>query len=224
MLLGLPLDEKIKKSVLVGTPIREEFSKGASDAEDGYWKMATNFGINILIFGGSQGARHLNLAASEMALKMVKKSNHIHFLHVSGKRDYDMLKEIYKDTPQIELIDYAHDIYSLMKTAQVIIARSGASSLAEIVALKKPSILVPLPTAANNHQYFNAKILVDKGCALLVEDNDNLCAGLEKALYSLLRETRALSQIQKNLSVSPIPDPLQAAENCALQIEELAQE
>ena len=159
-----------------------------------------------------------------MALKMVKKSNHIHFLHVSGKRDYDMLKEIYKDTPQIELIDYAHDIYSLMKTAQVIIARSGASSLAEIVALKKPSILVPLPTAANNHQYFNAKILVDKGCALLVEDNDNLCAGLEKALYSLLRETRALSQIQKNLSVSPIPDPLQAAENCALQIEELAQE
>lgn len=222
ILLGLPLDKNYKKAVLVGTPIRSEFAQGASAAEEGYWEMTTNFGINILIFGGSQGARHLNLAAAEVALKLTQKSRLINFLHISGKRDYEMLKEIYKGASQIELIDYAHDIYALMKTAQVIIARSGASSIAEIIALKKPSILVPLPTAANNHQYFNAKILTDNGCALMVEDNKDLSSGLEKALFSLLRDSKTLESIQDNLRLSPIPDPLEAADLCATQVENLA--
>jgi UDP-N-acetylglucosamine:LPS N-acetylglucosamine transferase len=223
LLLGLPLDKNPKKSILVGTPIRSEFAQGASAAEEGYWEMTTNFGINILIFGGSQGAKRLNLAAAEVALKLTKKSRLINFLHISGKRDYEMLKEIYQDAPQIELIEYAHDIYALMKTAQVIIARSGASSIAEIVALQKPSILVPLPTAANNHQYFNAKILTDNGCALMVEDNKDLVSKLEKTLISLLKDSKTLESIQDNLRISPIPDPLEAADICASQVEHLAQ-
>ncbi len=221
ILLGLPLDKNYKKAVLVGTPIRSEFAHGASAAEEGYWEMTTNFGINILIFGGSQGAKRLNLAAAEVALKLTKKSRLINFLHISGKRDYEMLKKIYNGAPQIELIDYAHDIYALMKTAQVIIARSGASSLAEIIALQKPSILVPLPTAANNHQYYNAKILTDNGCALLVEDNKDLISELEKALISLLRDSKTLESIQDNLRISPIPDPLEAVDICASQVEHL---
>lgn len=222
VLLGLPLDKPIKKSVLVGTPIRPEFAKGASHEEEGYWEMTTNFGINILIFGGSQGARSLNLAAAEMALKMTRKSALIHFLHVSGRRDYEMLKEIYKDSSQIELIDYAHDMYALMKTAHIIIARSGASSLAEITSLQKPSILVPLPTAANNHQYFNAKILADNGCALLVEEDKDLVSKLEQALFSLLKNPKTLESIKDNLRLSPIPDPLEAADLCATQVERLS--
>lgn len=221
VLLGLPLDKNPKNSVLVGTPIRSEFAQGASAAEEGYWEMTTNFGVNILIFGGSQGARRLNLAAAQVALKLTQKSRLINFLHISGKRDYDMLKEIYKDAPQIELIDYAHDIYALMKTAQVIIARSGASSIAEIIALQKPSILVPLPTATNNHQYFNAKILTDNGCALLVEDNQDLASGLEKVLFSLLRDSKTLESLHDNLRLSPIPEPLEAADLCATQVEKM---
>lgn len=220
--LGLPLDKSIKNSFLVGTPIREEFAKDASKAEDSYWQMTTDFGINILIFGGSQGAKRLNLAAAQMALKMTKKSPLIHFLHISGKRDFEMIKEIYKKAPQIELISYAHDIYSLMKTAQVIIARSGASSLAEIVSLRKPSILVPLPTAANNHQYFNAKILADKGCAILVKEDKDLSFQLEKALSFLLKDPKTLKSLKDNLEKSPIPNPLEAAELCVEQLEKLA--
>lgn len=222
VLLGLPLDKEVKNSVLVGTPIRPEFAHGASEAEERYWELTTNFGINILIFGGSQGAQRLNLAAARMALKMTQKSRLIHFLHISGKRDYDLLKGIYKDTPQVELIAYAHDIYALMKTAQVIIARSGASSIAEITALQKPSILVPLPTAADNHQYFNAKILADKGCALLVKQDENLELKLEQALYYLLREPKNLETMKENLKNSPITNPLEASELCADEVEKLA--
>lgn len=223
MLLGLPLDKKIKNSVLVGTPIREEFAKGASKAEDNYWQMATNFGINILIFGGSQGARSLNLAAAKMALKLTKQSPRIQFIHISGQRDYDMVKDIYKDAPQIELVEYAHDIYSLMKTAQIIIARSGASSLAEIVALRKPAIFVPLPTAADNHQYYNAKILADADCALIVKQDEYLDIKLEEALFSLLKNHKRLDTLKHNLKKVPLPNPLEAADLCADEIEVLAQ-
>lgn len=222
IMLGLPLDEPIEKSVLVGTPVRKEFVQGLSQAEEGYWELTSDFAINILIFGGSQGARHLNTAASEMVLRIIKRSKRINFFHVSGKRDYEMLKEIYKDTPQVELIDYAYDIYALMKTSQVVIARSGASSIAEIISLQKPSILVPLPTAADNHQYFNAKILEDNGCALLVEDNKDLSTNLENALCSLLGDPKILGSIQDNLRLSPIPSPLEAADLCAAQVERLA--
>lgn len=222
ILLGFPLDKNIKKAVLVGTPIRHEFAQGASEAEEGYWKLNTDFGINILIFGGSQGARNLNLAAAHMALRMTKKSSRINFLHVSGRRDYEMLKSIYKDAVNIELIDYADDIYALMKTSQVIIARSGASSIAEIVALQKPSILVPLPSAADNHQYFNAKILADNGCAILVKEDKDLTLKLEQTLCSLLGDPKTLNSIQDNLRIPPIPDPLEAADLCAAQIENLA--
>lgn len=222
ILLGFPLDKKIKKAVLVGTPIRPEFAQGESEPEESYWEITTDFGINILIFGGSQGAQSLNLASAQMALKMTKKSRLIHFLHVSGKRDYEMLKKIYEGASQIELIDYAHDMYALMKAAHVIIARSGASSLAEIVALQKPSVLVPLPTAANNHQYYNAKVLADNGCALLVQQDKDLELKLEQALYSLLRSPKTLEQIKDNLRISPIPDPLEAAALCAAQVESLA--
>ncbi|MBR4508679.1 MAG: UDP-N-acetylglucosamine--N-acetylmuramyl-(pentapeptide) pyrophosphoryl-undecaprenol N-acetylglucosamine transferase [Elusimicrobiaceae bacterium] len=222
VMLGLPLDKPIKNSVLVGTPIRKEFAQGLSQVEEGYWELTSDFAINILIFGGSQGARHLNLAASEMVLRMIKRTARINFFHVSGRRDYEMLKEIYKDSPQVDLIEYAYDICALMRTSQIIIARSGASSIAEIVSLQKPSILVPLPTAADNHQYFNAKILEDNGCALLVEDNKDLSANLEKALCSLLGDPKLLGSIQDNLRISPIPDPLEAADLCATQVERLA--
>ncbi len=222
VMLGLPLDKPIKNSVLVGTPIRKEFAQETKQLEEGYWEITSDFAINILIFGGSQGARHLNLAASEMVLRMIKKTRRINFFHVSGRRDYQMLKEIYKDSPQVELIDYAYDMYALMRTSQIIIARSGASSIAEIVAVQKPSILVPLPTAADNHQYFNAKILEDNGCSLLVEDNKDLSVNLEKAICSLLGEPKLLISIQDNLRISPIPSPLEAADLCATQVERLA--
>ena len=88
--------------------------------------------------------------------------------------------------------------------------------------LQKPSILVPLPSAANNHQYFNAKILEENGCALLVEDNKELSANLEKALCSLLGDPKILGSIQDNLRISPIPSPLEAADLCATQVERLA--
>jgi UDP-N-acetylglucosamine--N-acetylmuramyl-(pentapeptide) pyrophosphoryl-undecaprenol N-acetylglucosamine transferase len=220
-LLGLPTEDKIENAVLTGTPVREEFLLKESVEEQNYWRFATDFGINILIFGGSQGARNLNLAAAKTAKDLLQKTQRLHFLHITGARDYAEIKALYGDNPNIEVIKYAEDIYSLMKAAQFIIARAGASSLAEIICLKKPSILVPYPYASDNHQFYNAKILADKGGAVLIEESPNLARDLTEVIKKMLASPGAIKTMSANFDNCRLPDPLEAAEYSAALIEKL---
>ena len=212
--LGLPLEQMPKKAILVGTPIREEFRTKLTEEEKIYWEMETGFGINFLIFGGSQGAKKLNYAAAEVAKKLLScTQGRLNIFHITGTRDYEEIKKVYGgDIPHLTLLPYAEDIYSLMKAVHVIIARSGASSLAEICALKKPSILVPFPYAADNHQYHNAKIFKDAGLSLLVEESDNLEQDLFNAVKKLLSAPEHLQKMRESYNNLTLPDPLQAAD------------
>ena len=132
--------------------------------------------------------------------------------HITGTRDYEEIKKVYGNTPHLTLLPYAEDIYSLMKAVHIIIARSGASSLAEICALKKPSILVPFPYAADNHQYFNARLFQNAGLSFLIEESDNLEQNLFNAVKKLLSEPEHLQKMRANYNNLTLPDPLQAAE------------
>lgn len=220
-LLGLPTEDKIEKAVLVGTPVREEFRLKESQEEQNYWTLATDFSINVLIFGGSQGAKRLNYAAAATAMDLLRRTKRIHFLHITGTRDFDEIKDIYGDTPNIDIISYADDIYALMKTAHFIISRAGASSLAEIICLKKPSILIPFPAAADNHQYYNAKILVDKGCAIMLKETDTLSEDITAVIKKLLSSPQAIKSMAANFNNSKLPDPLDAASYAADIIERM---
>ena len=219
--LGLPMEEMPANAVLVGTPIREEFSANLTEEEKIYWEMETDFGINLLIFGGSQGAKKLNHAAAMACKKLIGISSvNLNVFHITGTRDYEEIKTIYGDTPRLTLLPYAEDIHSLMKAVHIIIARSGASSLAEICALKKPSILVPFPYAADNHQYFNAKLFKDAGLAFLIQESDNLEQDLFNAVKKLLSEPEHLQKMRASYTNVTLPDPLQAAEKMVNILEE----
>ena len=218
--LGLPLEEMPKNAILVGTPIREEFSAKLTEEEKIYWEMESNFGINLLIFGGSQGAKKLNYAAAKVCKKLIEiSSGNLNVFHITGTRDYEEIKRIYGDTPHLTLLPYSEDIHSLMKAVHIIIARSGASSLAEICALKKPSILVPFPYAADNHQYYNAKIFKDAGLSFLIEESDNLQADLFNSVKKLLSEPEHLQKMRASYNNLTLPDPLQAAEKMIAKLE-----
>lgn len=218
--LGLPINNPPKNAVLVGTPIREEFHANISQEEQVYWEMETGFGTNILIFGGSQGAKKLNLASAQAAKRLVNSfKGNLHIFHITGTRDFEEIKKLYGQTPNVEILPYAEDIYSLMKTARIIIARSGASSLAEIFALKKPSILVPFPYAADNHQYYNAKLFEDAGVSLLIEESNNLQYDILTAIETLLSAPEILRDMTANYAKSTLPDPLQAAEKMVQVLE-----
>ena len=112
-MLGMPTEDKVQKSILVGTPIREEFRLKESVEEQNYWRFATDFGINTLIVGGSQGARYLNYSAAKMVMDITSKTQRMHFLHITGRRDYEEIKAFYGDTPNVEILPYADDIYKV---------------------------------------------------------------------------------------------------------------
>ena len=221
-MLGLPTEDEVPRAFLTGTPVREEFKLKETPEEQIYWQFAGNFKINILIFGGSQGARNLNFAAAQTARGLVQRTEHLHIFHITGRRDYDEIKKLYGGIKNIEVMPYCEDIYAVMKAAHLIISRSGASTVAEILSLKKPAVFVPYPYAADNHQYYNAKVLADRGCAVIVEESAELANELEETIKSLLGAPAALHSMTANFENCKLPDPLEAAAYCADLAESLA--
>lgn len=220
-LLGLPVKEKIKNAELVGTPIREDFNKKSSPEDENYWSIITDFAVDILIFGGSGGAKALNIAAAETVKDLVSKTQKIHFLHITGLRDYEEIKAFYADTPHVEIIPYAEDMHALMKAAHIIVARAGASSLAEIYYMAKPAIIIPFPYASGNHQYYNAKIFEDKGCIKLIKESPDLGKDLDNILREMLGNPKLLKEMTENFKKLELPNPLKAAAKIADITEEL---
>lgn len=121
----------------------------------------------ILIVMGSLGSTSVNEAMIS-ALKEMK--DDISILYVSGKANYETMKNKFSNK-NIKVVDYVDQI-AIMKKVDCIICRAGASTAAEITAFGIPSILIPSPYVANNHQYYNAKVLVDKKCAFMIEEKD----------------------------------------------------
>jgi len=135
-------------------PVRDEFFEYARVRKE----------IKTLIFlGGSQGAKQIN----DFALQVAKTKKY-KIIHQTGKLDYERCEKFYKEN-QIEADYFAFDKNLIQKISQAdfCISRAGASTLFELVSNQLPSLFVPYPYAAGNHQYYNAKWLVDKGLGFL---------------------------------------------------------
>ena len=120
----------------------------------------------ILFLGGSQGAKQINDIALALAHHLQKRN--ISIIHQTGKKDFNRVKKAYADMGiEAKIFDFHTDLPTIFAQADLAIARAGASSLWELSANALPAIFLPYPYAANNHQYFNAKFLVEKKAALL---------------------------------------------------------
>ena len=222
-LLGLPVNKKIRRRVLVGTPIRKEFAEPVKRA-----KVLQDLNLHpdfktVLLFGGSQGAKALNQALIDTVKRLVAENENLQFIHISGERWYQAILRGYGKVNRVQVLPYSNEIYDLMHCADLVICRSGAGTLAELIYCKKPSILVPLPTAAANHQYYNAKILQSVGCASLVQEGDRLPERLYIAMDRLLNSANdtALQTMQENFAKLNLPDPLTASERIATLLKTL---
>ena len=215
-LMGLPMKRTFKNAVLVSTPIRQEFSQKVDRAQ-----VLGILGLDpqkttLLITGGSQGAKGLN----EALPAIIRALSQYQFVHLTGQRWYEEQCKAYQGITNVKTLAYCEDIYRLMKSCDGIICRSGASTLAEIIACKIPAILVPFPHAAANHQYFNAKTLVDAGCAEIVLQNSKLARGLEEKIAGLTPQK--LAMMRKQFDKLDLPSPLQATQVIASLLKELS--
>ena len=155
----------------------------------------------VLVFGGSQGARNINDSVDRLIQK--GKLNNIQIIWQTGQADIEMINQKYKAYNNLNLcilpfIDRMDHAYAASDFA---ICRAGAMTISELAAVGLPAILIPLPHAAANHQVKNAKTLVEKGAALLVNENtdmdDRLAAAVESLRDSEQMRIKMSEQIKK---------------------------
>ena len=153
----------------LGNPVRQEIIDKRQPSREFPDKSKKP---RIFILGGSQGARSINFAVPK-AMHLLSKDTPVEITHDTGEADYEKVKEIYKDfNIKAKVSKFIDDISQVYKWADIVIGRAGAMTISELSALGLPSILIPYPQATDNHQFYNAKFLVDKNAAEMILDKD----------------------------------------------------
>ena len=178
--------------LLTGNPVREELMAGA----DAYER--TPSGFTILVVGGSLGARAVNKAFAA-ALEIIKTAGKMpNVIHQSGETDYVRVVQEYKERGiQGDIVPFIQDMGAAYGQADLVVGRAGATTVSELAALGKPSILIPYPFAANRHQEINAKILVQEGGAKMILEEDLTGEVLSALLMKYMDDESALEEMGK---------------------------
>jgi UDP-N-acetylglucosamine--N-acetylmuramyl-(pentapeptide) pyrophosphoryl-undecaprenol N-acetylglucosamine transferase len=171
---------------VTGVPVRQEFfhvparSKGARPT--------------LLVFGGSQGAHAINQAVLDALPKLMEAVPGIHVIHQTGETDYVSAQAVYLRTMiSAEVSPFIDDMPGTFARADLLVCRSGASTVAEITAAGKPAIFIPLPTAADDHQTQNAATLANGGAASLLRQSELSSDRLVSEIAELLRDRPRLA-------------------------------
>lgn len=189
---------KIERTKLVesGVPIQEEFFKA---------KETVNEKKLILVMGGSQGSHKINEVVKEILPDILKKYLVIHF---TGEREFFDYQKVKKDLGAKDYLPFSFvdNLWEYMRKADLIISRAGGSSLAEIAALGKPSILIPLALAANNHQAQNADFFYQHRAAEVLGENDLVSEVLFEKIYHILGEKGLNQEMRESVKKLARPD------------------
>jgi UDP-N-acetylglucosamine--N-acetylmuramyl-(pentapeptide) pyrophosphoryl-undecaprenol N-acetylglucosamine transferase len=183
---GMPPIDPRSSGEVVGTPIRPSLWRRQEARECRRQLGLSEDATTVLIFGGSQGAQALNTTLPR-ALSTIK---NIQVLHISGKGKMESSRTAYEGSGvNVHVREYLEDMSLAYGAADLVICRSGASTLAELAVQRLPALLIPYPHAAANHQDANAKTF--ERCGAVVRLPENNLSALEPILHSLLRATDA---------------------------------
>ncbi len=185
-------------SAIEGYPVEKVFFKNSRVRED----------LKYIIFlGGSQGARSINDLALSMYESLHKRG--IKVIHQAGERDFDRVqKEYEKLGAEVELYGFTDDLASLISKADLAVSRSGASTLWELCANGLPAFFVPYPYAAGDHQFYNAKFIVDENLGWCARESEDLKEKLLLVLDENLKEKSEalLKYAKKDVALKMIQD------------------
>jgi UDP-N-acetylglucosamine--N-acetylmuramyl-(pentapeptide) pyrophosphoryl-undecaprenol N-acetylglucosamine transferase len=152
------------RAFVSGNPVRPEFFQAPDQAPPAATAGAS--GPRVLVFGGSQGAHAINVAMSEAAATLAAASPRPHVVHQTGERDVESVRTAYRQAGLPAHVEpFLFDMGRRLRAADLVVCRAGATTLAELTAAGKPSILIPLPTATDDHQRKNAEALAAEGAA-----------------------------------------------------------
>jgi len=187
-----------EKIVFTGLPIREAFFKVSREESRRKLGLDTD-DIMIMTVGGSNGALKVNEVMTDVYDKIASRENVV-FIHVSGERYYEALRERFsvKDGKKRRLIKYVEDMPTYLAAADIVVSRAGASTITEIIASKTPSIIIPSPNVANNHQFHNAKVVDKNGMGFVISESDLNSDLVVHTLLDLIEHPEKLDIMAKN--------------------------
>jgi len=163
------------KVVVTGNPVRDAVARSRRDEGRRALGLPADDRV-LLVFGGSRGARHLNTALVAIRARLLAE-NDLHIIHVAGAAEAPAVRAALDSTGgdaegRWRVLEYLNDMGSALAAADLVVARAGATSIAEITALGLPAVLVPYPYATDDHQTKNARTMVAHGAAELVADSE----------------------------------------------------
>ena len=206
------------KTVYTGNPRASEVT--AFSREEGI----SRFGLDpkaktVLVYGGSRGALKLNqVVTTYLENKMLAMD--VNMIYVTGDLYYQEVSVKLTGLPErVKLFPYLDDMPAALAAADLAVTRSGATTLAEITALGIPAILIPSPNVVDNHQYYNARLLSDRGAAVLIEEKDFDDTRLAAEIDSLFATPEKLSDMAEKSRQMGVPD---AAERVYRVLQEVA--
>jgi UDP-N-acetylglucosamine--N-acetylmuramyl-(pentapeptide) pyrophosphoryl-undecaprenol N-acetylglucosamine transferase len=211
-----PAAKWFRSAEVTGIPVRSEFfalQQPSSDAPP-----------HLLIFGGSQGAHVFNTLLPPLALPLLEQVPGLTILHQAGARHAEITRTAYLESgaepARWQVEPFLDNMAVRFATANLVLARSGASTVAELAAAGKPSLLVPFALAADDHQRKNADVMVDAGAARLLTERQLADPGLlADTLLAMLSDPLHLAAMAANARSQAKPD---AAARIAVKLIELA--
>ncbi len=175
----LLFNRDIKRSVLTGNPVRDIFYTIPKKSK---------YSSTILVFGGSQGSRIINKTVVASIDDLIKTDRKV--IHITGRKLYDECIGLYGDKldmykNKLSVLPYADNISDYISDADIIISRAGSGSIFEIVSSRRIGLFIPFKMSAKNHQYHNAKDVVDKGLGVMLEEDQLDCESLNMAVIKI---------------------------------------
>lgn len=177
-----------RRCAVTGVPVRHKFFEIAPRPAD---KRPS-----LLLFGGSQGARALNRVMVEALAELRGRVPGLHIVHQTGEKEYESVAAAYVGAGlSAEVAPFIDNMAAQFAAADLLVCRSGASTVAEVTAAGKPAIFIPLPTAADNHQFKNAELLAKNDAALVIEEKDLTTSGFAEQVVELLNDRKRLREM-----------------------------
>ena len=212
-----------EKVIVTGTPVRGDFF--ALTKAEARRKLGLDDGRPLVVsFWGSLGASGMNRQMADMlALEAAREP--FHHIHAAGKSGYPLVRELLREKnvelascPALDLREYIYDMAVVMRAADLVICRAGASTISVLTALGVPALMVPSPYVTNNHQEKNARILEQAGGAMVLLEKDSTGQALFQAACGILRDGARRAEMEKAMAALGIRDATERIYQTVLEI------
>ena len=185
-----------KRCTVTGVPVRQRFFEIPA--------RPMNDRPSLLLFGGSQGSHILNTVLVEALPQLAAALPGLHIIHQTGEKEYEAVSKAYLDVHiSAEVSPFIDNMAAAFASADLLVCRSGASTVAEVTAAAKPALFVPFAGAADNHQFKNAELLARNNAAVLMEEKDLNSRRFAEEIIALLQDRarlRSMAEAAKKLS------------------------